>query len=258
MIILISPAKTLDFETPDVKNLKVSQPRFLEKSQDLIDILKSFKTHDIQNLMGVSEKIGDLNKERFNTWETPFTKDNAKSALFAFKGDVYVGLDSETMTKSNLSFAQKHLRLLSGLYGVLKPLDLIQAYRLEMGTKLKNKEGKNLYEFWGNQITDSINKELKKDDLIVNLASQEYFKSIKKKELNGQLISPEFKDWKNGQYKIISFFAKKARGMMARYLIDHEIKNLEDLKKFNVSGYSFSEEFSKEDQPVFIRKTAGE
>ncbi len=258
MIILISPAKTLDFETPDAKGLKVSQPHFLDKSQDLIDVLKSFKTEELQNLMGVSEKIGDLNKERFNSWETPFTKDNAKSALFAFKGDVYVGLDSETMTKSNLSFAQKHLRLLSGLYGVLKPLDLIQAYRLEMGTKLQNKEGKNLYEFWGDQITDSINKDLKKDYLIVNLASQEYFKSIKKKELKGQLISPEFKDWKNGKYKIISFYAKKARGMMARYLIDNEINHLEDLKKFNISGYAYSEENSKEDQPVFIRKTADE
>ena len=258
MIILISPAKTLDFETPDAKGLKVSEPRFLDKSQDLIDVLKNFKTEELQNLMGVSEKIGDLNKERFNSWETPFTKDNAKSALFAFKGDVYVGLDSETMTKSNLSFAQKHLRLLSGLYGVLKPLDLIQPYRLEMGTKLQNKEGKNLYEFWGDQITDSINKDLKKDDLIVNLASQEYFKSIKKKDLKGQLISPEFKDWKNGKYKIISFYAKKARGMMARYLIDNEIKHLEDLKKFNISGYAYSEENSKEDQPVFIRKTADE
>lgn len=204
--------------------------------------------------MGVSEKIGDLNAQRFQDWTPPFKKSNAKAALFAFKGDVYVGLDAETLSSEQLNYAQDHLRLLSGLYGVLKPLDLIQPYRLEMGTKLKNNRGKNLYEFWGSTLTESINQELKDDDLIINLASQEYFKSLKKKDLRANLISPEFKDYKNGQYKVISFFAKKARGMMARYLIEKKVGDLKGLIKFNTDGYKYSSEHSKEDQPVFIRK----
>lgn len=254
MIILLSPAKTLDFDSPEPAGLKNSQPRFLDDSKDLVDILKGFSSNDLQKLMGVSEKIGDLNAQRFQDWTPPFKKSNAKAALFAFKGDVYVGLDAETLSKDQLNYAQNHLRLLSGLYGVLKPLDLIQPYRLEMGTKLVNTRGKNLYDFWGSTLTDSINKELEQDDLIINLASQEYFKSLDKNSLQGKLISPEFKDFKNGQYKIISFFAKKARGMMARYLIDKKVSDEKGLIKFNLDGYKYSKEHSKANQPVFIRK----
>jgi cytoplasmic iron level regulating protein YaaA (DUF328/UPF0246 family) len=253
VIILLSPAKTLDFESPTPKGLKSTQPRFLDNSKDLVNILKDFSSNDLQKLMGVSEKIGNLNSQRFHDWSPPFKKSNAKAALFAFKGDVYVGLDAESLKVDQLNYAQEHLRLLSGLYGILKPLDLIQPYRLEMGTKLQNTRGKNLYDFWGSTLTESINQELKKGDLIINLASQEYFKSLKRKELQGKLISPEFKDFKNGQYKIISFFAKKARGMMARFLIDKKINDEKGLKKFNLDGYKYSQEHSKEDQPVFIR-----
>lgn len=204
--------------------------------------------------MTVSKNIADLNVQRFQNWEPPFTNANAKSALFAFRGDVYVGLDADTLNSTQLNYAQQHLRLLSGLYGLLKPLDLIQPYRLEMGTKLKNPRGNNLYDFWGERLNQAIHRELKESDLIINLASQEYFKVLQKHPLKGTLISPEFKDWKNGQYKVISFFAKKARGMMARYLIENKITTLKGLQSFNVSGYQFSKAHSQDRQPVFIRK----
>ncbi|WP_251360190.1 peroxide stress protein YaaA [Kangiella sp. TOML190] len=255
MLTVVSPAKTLDFETPAKSSISTT-PDFLEDSQQLIQQLKKFKVQDIVDLMGVSEKIAQLNVERFNQWQQPFTSDNAKQAVLAFKGDVYTGLDAETMKANDFKFAQKHLRILSGLYGLLRPMDLMQPYRLEMGKKLETKRGKNLYQFWGEQITEALNQQLKalKSDLLVNLASNEYFKSVKPKLLNAQVLTPAFKDYKNGDYKMISFFAKKARGSLSRYIIDNRITDPEDLKSFNLDGYKFNQKFSKDNSWVFTRK----
>lgn len=253
MLMVISPAKTLDYESP-LATQKSSQPDFLDDACELVDELKKLEPHDISNLMGVSDKIGQLNAERFQSWQTPFTKDNARQAVLAFKGDVYTGLDAESFSGKEFETAQKHLRILSGLYGVLKPLDLMQPYRLEMGTKFQNPRGKDLYAFWGSKITDELNRLLKADDgVLVNLASNEYFKSVKKKDLDARLITPQFKDWKNGQYKMISFYAKKARGLMCRYAIQNNITQADDLKGFNLEGYQFSEEQSDADNWVFLR-----
>lgn len=251
MLIVISPAKTLDFETaPNIDNY--TQAKFLQKSQTLIDELKHLSTADIASLMKLSDKLAALNMARFQTWHTPFNLDNAKQALSAFKGDVYTGLDADTLDEAGLEFAQQHLRILSGLYGVLKPLDLMQAYRLEMGTKFTNKKGKDLYQFWGSQLRESIEGELAGGELI-NLASNEYFKALEAKKLNARIITPVFKDWKNGQYKIISFYAKKARGLMSRYIIDHKINDPDDIKQFDSEGYRFSPEMSQADEWVFLR-----
>ena len=257
MIILISPAKKLDFDTlPTTK--KFTQPRFLDDSQVLIDQLKHFAPHELSSMMKLSDKLAVLNAGRYDAWKTPFNIKNAKQSVLAFKGDVYEGMEAETLDQDGLDFAQHHLRILSGLYGILRPLDLMQAYRLEMGSKLKNKRGKNLYEFWGDSITQQINKDLATsgNDLVINLASNEYFKSVKKKELNGELITPAFKDWKNGEYKMISFFAKKARGMMTRFIIDNRIDIPKELLGFNRADYKYNEHLSTPGNPTFTRKAA--
>ena len=252
---VISPAKTLDFETASPVDT-FTQPEHLKHSKALIKELKDLTPADLSQLMGISDQLAGLNVARFQEWKTPFTEKNAKQAIYAFKGDVYTGLDAESLSKREMNFAQKHLRILSGLYGLLKPYDLIQPYRLEMGTKFTNARGKDLYEFWGSEITESLNSEFKalKSDVLVNLASNEYFKSVKKKELAGEIITPVFKDYKNGQYKIISFFAKKARGMMSAYVIKNKITAVEDIKSFDFGGYSFSAKDSKEREWVFTRK----
>ncbi len=255
MLIVVSPAKTLDFETKPKSSIHTN-PDFIEDAQELISQLKKFKSEDVIELMGVSEKIADLNVERFKQWQKPFTTDNAKQAVLAFKGDVYTGLDAETMKANDFKFAQKHLRILSGLYGLLRPMDLMQPYRLEMGKKLETKRGKNLYQFWGEQITDALNSQLKslKSDVLINLASNEYFKSIKPKLLDAEIITPAFKDYKNGDYKMISFFAKKARGMLSRYIIDNRITNAEDIKSFDVDGYTFNSKMTDGNIWTFTRK----
>ncbi len=252
MLMLVSPAKTLDYESA-LPTDDFSQPDFLVDAQELIDQIKELAPKEVANLMGLSDKLAHLNTTRFQHWQQPFTLDNARPAIYAFKGDVYTGLDAYALSKSDMKFAQQHLRMLSGLYGLLKPLDLMQAYRLEMGTKYPNLRGKNLYEFWGDIITDKLNQQLNDKDVLLNLASNEYFKAVNKKILKAQIITPVFKDQKNGQYKIISFYAKKARGMMAAYVIRNRIKKVEDIKKFDVAGYSFSEELSKSKEWVFIR-----
>lgn len=254
MLILVSPAKTLDFDTPPLTT-ENTQPDFLSDSQELIDQLKKMPAPKVGKLMKISDKLAQLNSERYKSWQLPLTPENSKQCMFAFQGDVYIGLDASTMKKSDINFAQKHLRILSGLYGMLRPLDLILPYRLEMGTKLNNARGANLYHFWGDNITDSINDELKgrRKPLIVNLASNEYFKVVNPHKLNASVISPVFRDKKNGEYKLISFFAKKARGMMSRYIIDNRIKTVDALKDFDVAGYRYNKKFSTEAEPVFTR-----
>lgn len=255
MLTVISPAKSLDFENP-VITTKTTKPRFLAQSQQLIDQIKHLAPQDIAALMKLSDKLAILNYDRFQDFQTPFTKKNARACVFAFRGDVYQGLDADSLSNDELDFAQGHLRILSGLYGVLRPLDLMQAYRLEMGTKFENTSGKNLYEFWGDTLKNSIQKELDKSDsqVLINLASNEYFKAIKAKQLTHPVITPVFKDFKNGQYKIISFFAKKARGLMARYIIQNRIEHPEDLKGFNLDGYKLSKKLSSNSEIVFTRK----
>jgi cytoplasmic iron level regulating protein YaaA (DUF328/UPF0246 family) len=255
MLMVISPAKTLDFDSP-LATTKNSQPRFLDQSQQLISELQKLAPHDISNLMSVSDKIGTLNFDRFQAWQLPFDQDNARAAVLAFKGDVYTGMQAESFNAGDFTFAQKHLRILSGLYGLLRPLDLMQPYRLEMGTKFANKSGKNLYEFWDNKITDVLNQDIKKsgNKVLVNLASNEYFKSVQLKQLDADMITPVFKDCKNGKYKIISFYAKKARGMMAAYIIKNKITKADDLKSFNVDGYNFNSEMTVGTDWVFTRE----
>lgn len=253
MLMIISPAKTLDYESP-LATETYTQPDYLDDACELIDQLKELEPHQVSNLMSISDKLGQLNAERFRTWHTPFTPDNARQAILAFKGDVYTGLDAESFSEDDFAFAQQHLRMLSGLYGLLKPLDLMQPYRLEMGTKFENKRGKDLYAFWGSKLTKALNELLAADDkVLVNLASNEYFKSVQKKDINGRLVTPQFKDWKNGQYKMISFYAKKARGLMGRYAIQNRITQADDLKGFNLEGYYFSEEQSDNNNWVFLR-----
>ena len=255
MLMLVSPAKTLDYET-ELPIQDFTQPELLSDAQELIDQLKKLTPVDVAKLMKLSDKLADLNVGRFAHWKQPFNTDNARPAVYAFKGDVYTGLDAYSFTKKDMKFAQKHFRMLSGLYGLLKPLDLMQPYRLEMGTKFENKRGANLYEFWGNIITDKLNSEMKKGEVLLNLASNEYFKSVNKKALNADIITPVFKDEKNGQYKIISFYAKKARGLMAAYVIKNQIKDVQEIKQFDTAGYRFSESLSKPTEWVFIRDEA--
>ena len=254
MLMLLSPAKTLDYETPATTN-SFSIPDYLGKSSELVKVLKQKSFLDLMELMQVSQKIAELNVERFNQWKLPFSTENAKQAVLAFKGDVYTGLDAPELSENRLAYTQSHLRILSGLYGLLRPLDLMQPYRLEMGLKLTTKKGENLYQFWGEKITDALNVLLAKQDepVLINLASNEYFKSVQKKNLDGRLITPEFKDWKNGKYKMISFFAKKARGLMVRFAIDHNIQKAEVLQNFDYDGYHFNLELSRADKWVFSR-----
>ena len=254
MLTVISPAKTLDFDTPPTTRKK-TQPEFIEDAARLIDDARAMSPQDIRELMGVSEKIADLNHQRFMNWHTPFGLDNAKQAVLAFKGDVYAGLEADTLSSTELAFAQKHLRILSGLYGLLRPLDLMQPYRLEMGIKFGNSGGKDLYQFWGDRINRGLNSQLKKSGsrVLVNLASNEYFKSVKAKELDADIVTPVFKDRKGDKYKIISFYAKKARGQMARYIIDNAINEPDALKKFRVAGYRYSKSESTARELVFTR-----
>lgn len=254
MLIVISPAKTLDFEQKAPIDL-FSDNDFLTSSEKLINKLKKLSAKELSKLMSISEDLARLNQERFANWSLPFTKENAKQALFAFKGDVYVGLDAASLNEKEILYAQDHLRILSGLYGVLRPLDLMQPYRLEMGTKLKIRRDNNLYAFWGECLTNKINESLKAqgDSILINLASNEYFKSLDKKKLKAEIITPVFKDFKNGEYKMISFFAKKARGLMSRFILKNELTKIDDLKHFDEDGYFYSESESNSNQLVFLR-----
>jgi cytoplasmic iron level regulating protein YaaA (DUF328/UPF0246 family) len=251
---LISPAKTLDYDAAPVTQT-YTQPRYLEDSAELIKQLQQLSAQDIASLMSLSDKLAGLNMARFQSWAPPFDMENAKQAVLAFRGDVYTGLDADTMTEADFEFAQQHLRILSGLYGVLRPLDLMQAYRLEMGTKFSNSRGKDLYAFWGSKLRESIEAEpALEDGVLINLASNEYFKATQAKKLSARVITPQFKDWKNGQYKMISFYAKKARGLMARFIIDNRIDKIEELKSFDREGYQYSAELSDGDNWVFTRE----
>lgn len=254
MISVISPAKSLDFET-ELPTAQTSQPVYTEKAEQLIKKLKTLSRKKIGELMSISPQLSELNYERYQVWDTEHNVEVARQAILAFKGDVYIGLDAYNFSEGNFEYAQKHLRILSGLYGLLHPLDLIRPYRLEMGTKLPVRRKKNLYEFWGNTQTEMLNKELENHSskVLINLASNEYFKAVKPKELNADIITPEFKDFKNGEYKMISFLAKKARGMMSAYMIKNEIDNPEDLKGFDVEGYGFNDRLSEGNKWVFTR-----
>ncbi|WP_261874754.1 peroxide stress protein YaaA [Vibrio rarus] len=254
MLILVSPAKTLDFESP-LATERYTQPEFISDSAKLVKVCKKLTAADIASLMKVSDKIAGLNVARFQQWSSTFTPDNSRQAILAFKGDVYTGLEADSFSEQDFDYAQQHFRMLSGLYGLLRPLDLMQPYRLEMGTKLANANGSNLYQFWGDKITDKVNEALlaQQDDLLINLASNEYFKSVKGKNVQGRVITPVFKDLKNGQYKVISFFAKKARGMMAKYLIQNQVDTLDGLKQFDLAGYYFSDTDSTPRELVFKR-----
>ena len=254
MLMVISPAKTLDYTSP-LATQEYSLPRYLEQSSQLIEVLRKLSPNELAELMKLSDKLAGLNVARFTQWQPAFTLENARQAILAFRGDVYTGLDADSLSAADFKYAQQHLRILSGLYGVLRPLDLMQPYRLEMGTKLDNPAGRNLYDFWGEQITESLNQCLaeQKTDVLLNLASNEYFKAVKPKQLKATLIDVDFKDLKNGQYKIISFYAKKARGMMARYVIENKIDSVAGLRKFNTQGYYYSAEQSKPEHLVFLR-----
>ncbi|MFK8031271.1 MAG: peroxide stress protein YaaA [Gammaproteobacteria bacterium] len=255
MLTILSPAKTLDFDTPS-STKKSTQPEYLEHSSELIETLSALSSPEVSKLMSISDKLGELNFDRFQSWSTPFTSANAKQAILAFKGDVYTGLQAETFNSKELSFAQKHLRILSGLYGLLRPLDLMQPYRLEMGTKLSNERGRNLYQFWGEELTDGLNKQLKKtkSTALINLSSNEYYKAVKAKNINADIVTPVFKDFKNGEYKLISFFAKKARGSMAAFIIKNQIVEAKDLKDYCEDGYKYNKKLSTAQQPTFTRK----
>lgn len=257
MLMVISPSKTLDFETRPV-TADYSLPDFSDQSEILVKSLKQYSPDGLSDLMGISPKLAELNHCRFSEWALPFTPENAKPAILAFKGDVYEGLQAETFSTKEFQFVQEHLRVLSGLYGVLRPLDLIQPYRLEMGSRLPTERGKNLYLFWGERITDALNDALAAHDgrTLVNLASNEYFKAVNAKRLAADVITPVFKDYKNGAYKVISFYAKKARGMMSRFVIQNRLDNAEGLKDFNGDGYGFNSELSYRKQWVFSRKPA--
>jgi uncharacterized protein len=252
MKILLSPAKSLNFEKPlPTKNF--SESLFLKQSRQVHKVLKQKSPSALSELMDISDKLADLNWQRNQDWKTPFNTENARPAVFAFDGDVYMGLDAYSIPIEKLDVLQERVRILSGLYGLLKPLDLMQAYRLEMGTKLPIGESKNLYEFWKPIIAKALNKELKKGELFVNLASNEYFSAVDVKALKVPVITPEFKDYKNGKLKIISFFTKRARGLMVRYIIDTNAETVEDLKGFNYDGYRFDANLSKGNHLVFTR-----
>ncbi len=255
MLTVISPAKKLDYES-DNTFMPYTQPLHLEDSQCLMDELRHLSADDLSQLMHISKDLGILNHERNQNWSLPFDLDNAKQAILAFKGDVYEGMQASSFTDKEMDWAQSRLRILSGLYGTLRPLDLMQPYRLEMGTRFKNQRGANLYSFWGDEITTTLNKQLESIDseILVNLASTEYFKSVKIKKLNAQVITPIFKDQKGDIYKIISFYAKKARGSMAAWLIKNEITDVSDITGFNVNGYYYSADDSTDNEIVFLRE----
>ncbi len=253
MIILLSPAKSLDFEP--VADVDRTQPRFKKDTFELAEIMKEQSSSDLKKLMSISDKLADLNRDRYKQFSKSFTKKNSKQAMFAFTGDVYQGLEASSFTEKQLEYAQDHVRMLSGLYGILRPFDVIQPYRLEMGTKLKTERGKNLYEFWGDKLTKSINKDLKATDskAIINLASNEYFKSLDKDKLKGDLYEIDFRELRDDKYKFISFSAKKARGFMTQYIVKKKLKNPEKIKGFDLEGYMFNEELSSERHWTFTR-----
>jgi uncharacterized protein len=259
MLIFLSPAKSLDYKTPP-HVASFSQPAFLDRSQMLIEQLRCLSPADIANLMDLSDQLALLNFNRYAEWSQPFTPDNAKQAVLAFDGDVYDGLSAKTLSADDLDFAQQHVRILSGLYGILRPLDLMQPYRLEMGTKFANRAGKDLYAYWGETLLDAINAELDamSRPVVVNLASEEYFKAAVGRKLKGQVIQPVFEDWKNGKYKIISFFAKRARGLMTRYAVVNRLQTPEGLKDFDSDGYAFAPEASDDRSWVFRRRQGGD
>ena len=253
MKILISPAKSLDFDS-NIDSLKCTQPVFLNKTSQINSVLKEKSPKDLMQLQGISQKLSDLNWKRNNDYVDNHNDKNSRPAVFAFNGDVYSGIDVKTLSEDKVYDLQKSLRILSGYYGVLKPLDLIQPYRLEMGTKLAVNGSENLYKFWSENITNSILDEMSTEDLLINLASNEYFEAFDKKKFDGRIISPVFKDFKNGKLKIISFYAKKARGMMVRYIVDNSVSSYNELLGFNLGNYSYNEaETSDENFPVFTR-----
>ena len=254
MLAILSPAKTLDF-TPSPRRLPHTIPALLSDSELLIDVLDTKSEAQLEKLMKISNKLAVLNRTRYRDWCTPFTPENSRQCLLAFRGDVYQGLKADTFKKGDFAYAQKHLRILSGLYGILRPLDLIQAYRLEMGTSLKTKRGENLYDFWSGRITEELTSALtaQRGQHLVNLASNEYFKAVRLKRLHAEVFTPVFKDWKNGQYKLISFFAKKARGMMADYIIRNRLKHPDELRGFDSAGYGFNPDLSDDFTLTFTR-----
>ena len=252
MIVLISPAKKLDFETP-ITHSEQTSPEFLEKTNVLASELKKLGADEVGRLMKLSSKLSELNFSRFQSFKKAYNPDTSKQAAFAFNGDTYTGLDINSFTKAQLKDAQKKIRILSGLYGILKPLDLIQPYRLEMGTKFKFSNFKNLYDYWGEDVTKLLNQEVKKDSVIINCASNEYFGVINQKNLKSKIITPVFKEKKNGEYKVIGFNAKRARGMMAAFIVKNNIANPIDLKKFDLDGYKFNSKLSSAEQPTFTR-----
>ena len=252
MKIVISPAKSLNFES-DLPTQNFSEASFLKESRQVNKVLKKLKPKDLSVLMDISDKLAELNWERNQSWKTPFSPDNSRPAIYAFDGEVYTGLDAYTIPMDKMEDLQNRLFILSGLYGLLKPLDLIQAYRLEMGTSIAIGESKNLYAFWKTKITKALNKSLSKGEFLLNLASTEYFSAVDTKLLNAKVITPEFKDYKDGNLKMISFFAKKARGLMVRYIIDTNAQTIDDIKGFNYEGYAFDANLSSESKLVFTR-----
>jgi uncharacterized protein len=252
MKIVISPSKALNFER-QLPTILYSECSFLKQSKMVHKAIKQKTPAELSDLMSISANLGELNWQRNKAWKTPFTPENARPAMYAFDGDVYSGLDAFSLTADKITAIQSKVRILSGLYGLLKPLDLMQPYRLEMGTKIQIAESKNLYDFWKKSITAALNKELQKDDLFINLASNEYFSAVDVKKLKVPVITPEFKEYKDGKLKIISFFAKKARGLMVRYIIDTNAETIDDLKAFDYEGYHFDENLSKANTLVFTR-----
>ncbi len=259
MLIVISPAKTLDYDTHPVTP-EYSIPAYLDDAEIIVARVRKYSLSEIRDTMALSERLAKLNFERFKSWHKPFTPMNSKQAILAFKGDVYAGIDAATFSESDFAFAQQHLRILSGLYGILRPLDLMQPYRLEMGRKIDNERGKNLYEFWQDRVTDGINRELARMGCryLINLASSEYFKVIDPKRVEADIITPVFKDYKNGQYKTIGFYAKKARGRFSRFIIKERLSDPKELKNFDVDGYCFNESLSTDHKLVFTRKNRDE
>lgn len=252
MKILISPSKTLSFDS-EVKCEFKSESRLIDETKILHQILLKYSSEDLKNLMSVSDKIAELNYNRFKNWEDPNSSENSRQAVYAFKGDVYSGLDADTIDEDKLDYLQNSLRILSGYYGLLRPFDQILPYRLEMGTKLENQNGNNLYKFWGDKITDVLNEDIDENDIVINLASDEYFKSINKDKIKSKVITPVFKEFKNGSYKVIAIYAKKARGLMSRFLIERKSTSVDDIKLFNIDGYSFDSSLSNDSQLVFTR-----
>ena len=255
MLAILSPAKTLDFDSPLTTD-QHSAPEFTKESKALIKTLRQLEPSDIGSLMGISDKLATLNHDRYAHWSAKFDDaSGARASLLAFKGDVYLGLDAQTLSKRDFTWAQKRLRVLSGLYGLLRPLDRIHPYRLEMGTALRNTAGKDLYEFWGGKVTQALNEALsgQRSKVLINLASNEYYKVVQAQNIDGRIVTINFKEWRRDAYRFVSFSAKKARGLMARYMIDQRAEKADDLKAFDVEGYAFSEELSSRDEWIFTR-----